>query len=264
MKTALIGAGNVAWHLGKALYQAGHEVVAVYSPTESHREELARELSTAIPVASPDLTTTEAKLVLIAIPDAALASVASSLKVKEGTIVAHTSGSQSLTVLQGVTGARIGVFYPLQTFSKTKPIDFKTIPVLLEAEYEQTLQILQDVASSISDEVLQVDSTKRKQLHLAAVFACNFTNHLLGISRELLEQSSLPITLLQPLIKETIKKAMQQHPFQVQTGPAVRYDQNVIADHLHMLQSQPLYQQLYQVLTQSIQAQHPKDQNPVA
>jgi predicted short-subunit dehydrogenase-like oxidoreductase (DUF2520 family) len=260
MKTALIGSGNVAWHLGKALQAAGHEIVAVYSPTKTHRIELADQLSPAIPVASPDLSQTGARLVLIAVPDAALADVASSLKVSQGTIVAHTSGSQPMTVLQGIAGARLGVFYPLQTFSKSKPVNFKAIPVLLEAQEEETLQVLQKVAASITKQVHLVDSQKRKQLHLAAVFACNFTNHLLGISRQLLEQAQLPAALLQPLIQETIAKAMLEHPFAVQTGPAVRYDQNVIEAHLHMLQERPLYQQLYQLLTQSIQ-EHPKDNN---
>src|SRR5690606_17556340 len=105
-------------------------------------------------------------------------------------------GSQPLTVLQGIAGAHAGVFYPLQTFSKSIPIDFKLIPVLLEAGDEQTLGSLQQVAESISKEVHIVNSAKRKQLHLAAVFACNFTNHLLGISRELLQQAELPDTLL--------------------------------------------------------------------
>ncbi|WP_299705368.1 Rossmann-like and DUF2520 domain-containing protein [uncultured Pontibacter sp.] len=262
MKTALIGAGNVAWHLGKALHQAGHEIVAVYSPTEATRHDLAQQLPPTTPISTLDLTQVEAELVLIAVPDSALASVAANLKVPSGTIVAHTSGSQPLEVLQGIKGARAGVFYPLQTFSKSKPVDFRTIPILLEAEDELTLRALQEVASTVSSEVHRVDSDKRKQLHLAAVFACNFTNHLLGISRELLQQAQLPDTLLQPLIQETIAKAMLQHPFRVQTGPAIRHDQNVIDAHLHMLADQPLYQVLYRLLTQSIQAQHPQKPQP--
>ena len=258
MKIALIGAGNVAWHMGKALQQAGHEVVAVNSRTEASRQELAGQLAPAIPLPSPDFGGTGAELILIAVPDATLAAVAASMKAPAGAIVAHTSGSQPLAVLQGIAGARPGVFYPLQTFSKTKPVDFKTTPVLLEAEDAQTLQALQDVAATITNEVVLVDSIKRKQLHLAAVFACNFTNHLLGISKELLQHAQLPLTLLQPLIQETIAKAAQQHPFQVQTGPAVRHDQNVIEEHLRMLQDQPLYQQVYQLLTQSIQLHSPQ------
>lgn len=257
MKTALIGAGNVAWHIGKALHGAGHEIVAVYSPTEGTRQELSEQLPPAIPLSTLDLTHTGAEFVLIAVPDAALASVAAQLKVPVRAIVAHTSGSQPLAALRGIAGARTAVFYPLQTFSKSKPVDFRSTPILLEAEDEQILQASRKVANGISNEVYQVDSSNRKQLHLAAVFACNFTNHLLGISRELLQQAQLPETLLQPLIQETIAKALQQHPFLVQTGPAVRHDQNVIEEHLHLLQGHPPYQQVYQSLTQSIQAQHP-------
>lgn len=258
MKITLIGSGNVAWHLGKALNQAGHKIVALYSPTAAHREELAAELSPAKAVDSLDLRTTGAELFVIAVPDAAIASVVATVRVPAGAIVVHTSGSQPLAALQGIAGARTGVFYPLQTFSKSKPVDFSTIPILLEAEDEHTFHTLQEVAGTISKEVHLVDSHKRKQLHLAAVFACNFTNHLLGISRQLLQQADLPDTLLKPLIQETVAKALQSHPFQVQTGPAVRHDQNVIEEHLKLLQDQPLYQQVYQLLTQSIQAQHPK------
>ncbi|PVY44040.1 Rossmann-like and DUF2520 domain-containing protein [Pontibacter virosus] len=258
MKTTLIGSGNIAWHLGKALQRAGHEIVAVYSLTAAHREELAEVLPPAKAVDSLDLRATGAELFVIAVPDAAIASVAATVQVPNGAMIVHTSGSQPLAVLQGIAGARPGVFYPLQTFSKFKPVDFSTIPILLEAEDEQTLQALQEVASTISKEVHQVDSHKRKQLHLAAVFACNFTNHLLGISRQLLQEAALPDTLLQPLIQETIAKAMQSHPFQVQTGPAVRHDQNVIEEHLRLLQDQPLYQQVYQLLTQSIKDHSPK------
>ncbi|MBF8964895.1 DUF2520 domain-containing protein [Pontibacter sp. FD36] len=259
MNTAIIGSGNVAWHLGKALKQAGHKIVAVYSPTPPHREELAEELAPAMALDSLDMRNINAELFLIAVPDAALALVAAQLQVPQNAVVVHTSGSQPLAALQGIAGAQTGVFYPLQTFSKSKPVDFKNIPILLEATAPETLHSLQLVANSISEQVYEVSSTKRKQLHLAAVFACNFTNHLLGISRELLQQADLPNTLLQPLIQETIAKAMQQHPFDVQTGPAVRHDQNVIEEHLRLLQDQPLYQQVYQLLTQSIQAQHLKE-----
>ncbi|WP_299984564.1 Rossmann-like and DUF2520 domain-containing protein [uncultured Pontibacter sp.] len=259
MNTAIIGSGNVAWHLGKALQQARHKIVAVYSPTQSHREELAEELASAMALDSLDMRNIDAELLLIAVPDAALQSVAAQLHVPQNAVVVHTSGSQPLAALQGIAGAQTGVFYPLQTFSKSKPVDFKNIPILLEATAPETLHSLQLVANSISEQVYEVSSTKRKQLHLAAVFACNFTNHLLGISRELLQQADLPNTLLQPLIQETIAKAMQQHPFDVQTGPAVRHDQNVIEEHLQRLQDQPLYQQVYQLLTQSIQVQHPKE-----
>jgi len=257
MKIAFIGAGNVAWHLSQALVAAGHKVVAVYSRSAASREELTRLLPAAKPVASlAALSGIATDVILIAVPDAAIATVAQQLQVPLSTVVAHTSGSQPLTLLAGITGAGIGigVLYPLQTFSKAKAVDFKEVPVLIEAQDEHTLLKLAQLAQSISGQVQQVTSESRRQLHLAAVFACNFTNHLLGISRELLQNAHLPPDLLQPLIHETIAKAALFPPFDVQTGPAVRHDENVIAGHLHLLAQHSRYQELYRQLTDSIQA----------
>ncbi|WP_266203888.1 Rossmann-like and DUF2520 domain-containing protein [Pontibacter kalidii] len=254
MNIALIGAGNVGWHLAQALQSAGHTVTAVYSRTATPREELSRLLPQAQPISSLNLQSINAEVVLLAVPDAALATVAAALQVKPGTIVAHTSGSQPLSILAAVACARTGVFYPLQTFSKSKAVTFKKVPILLEATDNETLQELQALAQSISETAEPVASGARRQLHLAAVFACNFTNHLLGISRQLLLEAGLPHHLLQPLIQETVAKAMLHHPYLVQTGPAVRHDQNVLDEHLHMLQQHPQLQELYRLLTQSIQA----------
>ncbi|GAB3826534.1 hypothetical protein GCM10028895_37660 [Pontibacter rugosus] len=168
--------------------------------------------------------------------------------------MAHTSGSQPLEIISSIEDAAAGVFYPLQTFSKSKPVDFAQIPLLVESQDETTLQALKLLAQSISSKVEVVGSGARKQLHLAAVFACNFTNHLLGISQQLLQEANLPKELLQPLIQETIAKATQQPPFSVQTGPAVRHDDNVINAHLHMLQEQPQWHEIYRLLTLSIQS----------
>ncbi|QCR23681.1 Rossmann-like and DUF2520 domain-containing protein [Pontibacter sp. SGAir0037] len=256
MKIALVGAGNVAGHLAKALEKMGHEVAAVYSRTRSHSEDLAHQLANATATESLNFLSYDLDLAVIAVSDTAIASVAKQLEVKPGTIVCHTSGSQPLAILAAVAGARTGVLYPLQTFSRSKAVDFSQTPILIEAEDEATLQQLQQLAKTLSPIVHQVSSLLRKHLHLSAVFACNFTNHLLGISRELLSEANLPIELLHPLIQETIAKAMQQDPFQVQTGPAVRHDQNVIEEHLAMLHHHPAYKELYLKLTQSIQAKH--------
>jgi len=254
MNITIIGAGNVAWHLAQALQTAGHRIGAVYSRSATSAQQLAQLLPGAEVLTGLDLRHVAADVVLLAVPDAALASVAAALQVKPGILVAHTSGSQSLGILQPVIGARLGVFYPLQTFSRQKPVDFAQVPFLLEAQNAHTLQELRQLALSISPNVQQVDSEARKKLHLAAVFACNFTNHLLGISRQLLQQAQLPTDLLQALIQETVTKALQNDPFRVQTGPAIRGDENVIATHLQMLQHHPRYQALYQALTESIQA----------
>jgi len=253
-RIAFLGAGNVAWHMAPALAAAGHEVTAIYSRSAASRETLARLLPQAQPLATPDLRTAEVDVVIISVPDAALANVAAALQVAPGTLVVHTSGSQPLTLLQPVQGARTGVLYPLQTFSKTKPVGLAEVPLLVEALDEDTLQQVEALAKSISRQVYSVKPEARKQLHLAAVFACNFTNHLLGISRQLLQEAHLPVALLQPLLQETIAKAAQQHPFAVQTGPAVRGDENVLQAHLHMLQQHPRYQELYRQLSRSIQA----------
>lgn len=254
MNIAIVGAGNVAWHLALALEQAEQKVVAVYSKTLTNAQELASKLTNTIAVENPDFSDLPVQVVLIAIPDAALPGIAEQIKVKPGTIVAHTSGSQPLAVLSTITGANYGVFYPLQTFSKNATVDVQQVPVLIEGNTEATIDLLTQLAQTISQKVERVDSEKRKQLHLAAVFACNFTNHLLGISQELLQKAAMPTDLLQPLIQETIKKAITHHPYSVQTGPAIRNDQNVIDEHLRLLQHQPNLQAIYQLLTQSIQA----------
>lgn len=252
-KIALIGAGNVAWHLAQAFTAAGHQVVAVYSRTAASRDALTALSPSAHATASLDFRDVPADFVLIAVPDAALATVAAKIQVAPDTIVAHTSGSQPLAILDQVKGARTGVFYPLQTFSKSKQINLSQVPVLVEANLEQVQFELEELGFSISNQVQKVGSEARKQLHLAAVFACNFTNHLLGISQQLLQEASLPKELLHPLVQETLAKAMQQNPYTVQTGPAVRHDENVIQAHLQMLQHHPSFQALYQALTSSIQ-----------
>ncbi len=254
LKIAFAGAGNVAWHLAQAFVAAGHVVTAIYSRSETSRNNLASILPDAKSLPIPDFTNTDADVVILAVPDAALQQVILEVRVAPGTIIAHTSGSQPVSVLQNITGAQPAVFYPLQTFSKSKNVDLQQVPILLEADHESTLQVVENLAQSISQQVLTVDSKTRKELHLAAVFACNFTNHLLGVSKQLLQEANLPENLLQPLIQETVAKALQNDPFQVQTGPAIRHDENVIQAHLEMLQTHPLYKELYQKLTESIQA----------
>jgi len=254
-RIVVIGAGNVAWHLAPALVAAGHTITAIYSRSPASREALAKQLPQAQPIATLDLRYLAAEAVILAVPDAALADVAAALKVTPGTVVVHTSGSQPLALLQPIQGAHIGVLYPLQTFSKSKPVALASVPLLIEGQEEDTLQQIEQLAKSISNKVYRVPSEARKQLHLAAVFACNFTNHLLGISQQLLHGANLPKELLQPLIEETVAKATQQNPFAVQTGPAVRGDENVLQAHLHLLQQHPRYQAIYSLLSQSIQAQ---------
>lgn len=254
LQVALLGAGNVAWHLAQALDRLPQvQVTEVYSRSLSHAQELAQQLQNAQSTHSLNFSASSAALFLIAVPDAVLEEVVQNAQFPAGAVVAHTSGNQPLEVLRQKVGEQAGVFYPLQTFSKGTPVELEQVPLLLEGASEQVYQVLERLARLLSRQVQPVSSAQRKQLHLAAVFACNFTNHLLGIGRELLEQASLDHTLLHPLISQTIGKALQYPPFQVQTGPAQRGDLNVLQSHLQLLQHHPQYAQVYQAVSRSIE-----------
>lgn len=258
MQIAIIGTGNVAWHLAKACTEAGHKVEAVVGRSLQSAEELSQSFPVKICTESANLEKLFLDFVILAVPDAALADVARSIKVSPGTIVVHTSGSQPMDLLKATKGAKMGVFYPVQTFTKYKPLDFSAVPILVEGSDAVTTDMLKEFGRTLSRNVQEQDSLARKRLHLAAVFACNFTNHLLGISQEILAKGGLTTDLLQPLILETITKAEANSPFKVQTGPAARRDGNVIQEHTRMLEHNPLWQEVYLKLTQSIQDQQNK------
>lgn len=252
-RVVVIGAGNVAWHLAPALEQAGHRVEAVYSRSPENATILAARLQNAFPVASLDFRTSSAGVFLVAVTDQALPEVLQVARFPSGSLVAHTSGSQPLSLIAAVgTSLKKGVLYPVQTFSKAKPIDFVTVPICVEGADMESHKVLLNLANSLSEQVYEVGSEERKRLHLAAVFACNFTNHLLGIGFDLLEQAGLPSHLLHPLLRETVDKALAYPPFTVQTGPAARGDRAILEEHLRLLRDQPAYQRLYRILTESI------------
>ncbi|KAA9331223.1 Rossmann-like and DUF2520 domain-containing protein [Adhaeribacter soli] len=252
-KIAMLGAGNMAWHLAPALEKAGHEVVLVYSRTLENAQTLAKALKATQSTDKPDFTNSPADLYLVAVKDTALPGLLQQAVFPEGSLVAHTSGTQPLSVFESSPEIRGAVFYPLQTFSKNTPVDFGNIPFCLEATDENAMFLLRKMAGSLSQKVYDVSSQDRKTLHLAAVFACNFTNHLLGISSEILQKRELDFQMLKPLVEATVQKAFSQEPFSVQTGPAVRRDETTIQEHLQLLQHETGYQEIYRLLTQSIQ-----------
>ena len=247
LNIVLIGAGNVASHLGPALHAAGHRIAHVYSHTLANAEALANTVSATASNSLDQLPNT-ADLYLIAVKDDALPAVAAQLSLGNQ-LVAHTSGTKPLSVLEGVS-SNIGVFYPLQTFSKAKTVDLSSVPFLIEGS-----ETLETLARQLSNTVQRINSGQRKQLHVAAVFACNFTNHLYAIADALLAENNLSLDLLRPLIKETAEKIEQATPRDMQTGPAIRHDQNVLQEHASLLAQHPEWQQLYQLLSSSIQAQ---------
>ncbi|OON66885.1 Rossmann-like and DUF2520 domain-containing protein [Hymenobacter sp. CRA2] len=252
----LLGAGRVASQLAPALASAGHRLAAVWSRHEASARAVAAPLGGAVLSGpAPDFTALpSADLYLLAVPDHAAPAVISAARFPAGALVAHTSGALPLALFAAQPAVRGGVFYPLQTFSPGRVIDWPAVPMCLEAADEAGMHTLTAVAHTLSQRVLAVGSAQRQQLHVAAVFASNFTNHLLGLADALLSEARLPADLLHPLVRETVGKALANPPFSVQTGPAVRHDEATIATHLAALAAHPSWQTLYAQLTASIQA----------
>lgn len=249
MNIVLLGSGNVATHLGRAFKMAGQSIVQVWSREMGNASELADTLA-AEPISNLSDLSRTADLYIIAVKDDAIREVALQLKLKDQLIV-HTSGSCGLDVLEG-TSSRIGVFYPLQTFSKIKSVDFRQIPIAIEGNSQEVSSVISAIADRLSEKVIGLSSVQRKALHIAAVFACNFTNHLFALSQELLEEQKLDFDLLRPLIAETADKIQKNDPVSVQTGPAIRDDKATIQAHLELLHEKPELKELYQKLSQSI------------
>jgi predicted short-subunit dehydrogenase-like oxidoreductase (DUF2520 family) len=249
MKIVLLGSGNVATHLTKALKAKGEDLVQVYSPNLGNAQLLADSI---LAEAVNDLTEIkqDADLYIISVKDDAIESVAKSLKNVTGLVV-HTSGTTDIRVLSSQV-EKSGVFYPLQTFSKDKEVSFDNIPLCIEASDKDQLTILSDLATKISLQVYEMDGEKRKVLHLAAVFACNFPNHLYALANKILNQNGLNFEIIRPLIAETADKVMSNLPENVQTGPAVRDDESTLNKHLSMLTDMPELQNIYQTLSDSI------------
>jgi predicted short-subunit dehydrogenase-like oxidoreductase (DUF2520 family) len=252
MKVVCIGAGNVATHLSKALYKAGFTITQIVSRTEDHAKMLAQSVN-ACWTSNPD-NIEEADLYIYSVSDSALEEAIRLNPHKEGLHV-HTAGSMSLSLFEG-SKERGGVLYPLQTFSKEKAVDFKGIPLFIEASSADDLNILRELASAISNQVYEASSAQRQQLHLAAVFACNFTNHLFAIAESILHEADIPFEVLRPLIQETIDKTATLSPREGQTGPAIRKDFNVMEKHLEKLTDHSQWKEIYRLMSQNIINNH--------
>ncbi len=244
----------MATNLCVALHQAGYDVETVYSRTMASAEALAKRIGS---VATDDVKTLpqDADIYIVSVKDSALHDVISQMPTgRQDAIFLHTAGSMSLDVWQGRV-SRYGVFYPMQTFSKERIVDFQEIPVFLEASDEQTMTIMWQLAESISQHVYALSTAERKYLHLAAVFACNFANHCYALSANILAQHGLPFSVMLPLIDETARKVHSLPPAEAQTGPAVRWDENVISMQRALLHDHADMQTLYGLLSESIHAE---------
>ena len=249
MRIVLIGSGNVATHLGHALKKAGENIIQVWSRSMENASALAFSID-AEPVDDLEQIDSTADLYIISVIDDAIAQVSAKLPVQDKVVV-HTSGSTGMEVLNGVSAA-IGVLYPLQTFSKSREVNMMEVPIAIEANSEDVLAMLKKLASKLSGNVLMLDSIQRRALHVSAVFACNFTNHLYALAASLLERNNLDFALIRPLISETAEKIQSYSPKDVQTGPAVRNDQQTMQKHVRLLEDDPELREIYEKLSQSI------------
>ncbi|MFD1142621.1 Rossmann-like and DUF2520 domain-containing protein [Larkinella insperata] len=261
MKLSFIGAGNLAWHLAMAFENAAHLICEVYSRDEKNAQQLLSMLYDARLQSDLNFAESESALFVLAIPDDAMEDVAAQLVLPENALVVHTSGSQSLEKLRRLMAiysdvpVRTGVFYPLQTFSKgTRVLNFEEIPLCIEASDPESEAQLVTLGQELSKTVYLVNSHERMVLHLAAVMACNFTNYLFGVAKDLVDSENLEFDLLKPLIEETVQKALDaRHPALVQTGPARRGDFNTLSLHMNYLNSRPDLLNLYRTLSDGIQ-----------
>ena len=249
-KVVIIGAGNLATQLALTLVEKGIQVKQVYSRKLESASELAEKVNAGF---TNDLSQliSEADLYIIAVKDSAIQEVLENLQIDECRLIVHTAGSIPMSVLEGFT-SNYGVFYPLQTFSKSRKVDFADIPICIEANHPANILKLEELGNKLSNSVNQINSGERKTLHLAAVFTNNFVNHLYSIGAEILHDKKLDFELLKPLIRETAEKIQKMHPLDAQTGPAKRNDQAIIHSQLKMLHNQAEFQKIYSFVTESI------------
>ena len=245
IKVTIIGSGNVANHLIAAFSKTENiEILQVFARNPIN---VSYDIDSN-KIVSNFIELKKADLFIIAISDGAIADISAKIPY-ENQLVAHTSGSFSINGLDDKN--RKAVFYPLQTFSKSKKVDFKEIPICLEAQNNADYEILEKVSKSISNKIYKTDSQQRKSLHLAAVFVCNFTNHLYKIGNDICNENKVDFDILKPLIQETANKIISLTPAKAQTGPAIREDISTINDHLNLLTNEN-QKDIYKLLTKSI------------
>ena len=249
MKVVFIGAGNLATHLSIALQNAGQQIVQVYSKTATSASILAHKLNVPYTIDVDELIQ-DADIYFYAVSDDALETLLN-MDLAPEAIHVHTAGSISIDIFKGKK-AHHGVFYPLQTFSKTKAVDFNQIPIFLESSDDEVERVLNTLAYAVSKNVYPINSDQRMKLHLAAVYACNYVNHLYDIASDLVASIDLPFDVLKPLIRETADKINFLSPADAQTGPAKRNDTNVINKHLELLDKSSDLSDLYRKLSQMI------------
>jgi|SRR5690554_361580 len=251
-RIAIIGTGNVAWHLAPALESAGHTLTEVYSRDLHRASKITGRLYATESKDDLDFSESEAEIFIIAVTDHAIPDIADSIILPEGSILVHTSGSVPLQALAYSSASHTGIFYPLQSFSKSRDISFGDVAILLESDEPAVLQKLKLLAKSISPHQYVVKSKDRLALHIAAVFASNFTNHLIRVSEEIMNRQGLDFEMLKPLIIEQINKSLEIGAKGAQTGPALRGDISTLDRHFDFLSYNEQVAEIYKLISQDI------------
>lgn len=248
MKIVFIGAGNVATELAVGLHKYDLQIAQIYSRTWESAENLAK-LVGANPVADIKYITTDADLYIFSLKDSVLEDILQQIPSNKG-LWLHTAGSMPMNIFRGYT-SHFGVLYPFQTFNKSRCIDWNTVPIFIEASDNSSLDQIKKLAAMLSSKIYPLSSEERKYIHLTGVFACNFTNHMYTLGKEILQKAGLPFEIALPLIDETCAKVHTMSPQEAQTGPAVRYDQNVMNKHLSLIEDERV-KDIYKLISESI------------
>lgn len=248
-KITILGAGRLATQLGLAFSRKGLTMVQVYNRTPEKGIRLAKRIGASF-TSDIRMITPDADLYILAVADSVVEELASGLRLKRK-LVAHTSGTMRMDILEPVS-KRIGVFYPVQTFSQNRSVDFRKIPLCIEGNSKEVEEQLAELARKLTLNVHLLDSDRRRVLHLGAVFSSNFTNFIYAATEELLQLHDIPFSLLEPLILQTAGNIKQGNPSQFQTGPAVRGDNKVLDKHREMLADRPNYLEIYNLITENI------------
>ena len=254
-KIVVIGGGNVASHIIRSLlyHSSSYELVGCYG-RKRIPSAIISELSAQL-YFSDFSKMPEADIYIVSVSDDAIAEVTKSIipYISSSSIVLHTSGTKSIDIINNNIEHR-GVLYPLQTFNSNVPVEMKNIPFFIECQYNEDWETIDMLASIIGKSATIADSERRKKLHIAAVFACNFTNHLFSISQNILKKDKLEFNIMEPLINECLRKALMSDDISsLQTGPAIRRDITTIDSHLDILHNEmPEVEEIYKNITNSI------------
>jgi len=248
-KIVLLGAGNLAWHLGPALQKAGYTLLQVISRSPESAKLLGMHMGVSW-TSDAGQAHKDAEILIFCVSDQAIPELFCNVELKKVMMI-HTAGSVPAEIFKGVT-KEYGVLYPMMTFTKHREMDFRKVPVCVEGSTSRSTTILEKMAAGISDHVMELDSVKRKILHLSGIIASNFSNHMYQMAHDVLQANDLDFNLLKPLILETAGKIMEMDPEKAQTGPASRNDANIIQEHIEMLKNHPELQKIYTFVSDNI------------